>query len=1570
MIIDKIVISYKEPEMPIVLWYNTNTHQLLYYGDDGWEPFNHLLDIYFEDLQTNSKTLIGAINELNTLLSVYYSSFSRSISQITIDIQDLQKSVNDLELQILDVVTTINNQSNEIQLLKNDLSQKQDKVDPNLLPAATVVNSINILYNKQKWYNYDNSFNSFYTFKNSLGKGYNTVAFGEGNVADTNYEYLIGKYNTIDTSSNRIFSIGIGQDSLNRASVFSVYKDGNYLFSDGNKNVLVTLNDLDNLINIQTLVNTNTEDLEESLNEIKTAQAQHVANLEKLENAIFSPDGGLAFLNTMMLQVGADSMNYYLKNVITSVTPNGIQLTNCKLSGTGTSEYFHILTDDILTHFLYSHNATIPETELNVWNVSKGSEQFYIGTSDVYYVCIKCSRTDNQGIWICDTTQHKVDEDSDYYYFNWGILIYNAETQTHTIMETRGCSYMYGDNLVCGRISSLGKNSYFDLTTGDFVLGSGQGEPSLSYIDGVLTISGVQDERVGQMLIDLAGLSEDYENFKQNYNDNQQDLEAQYQQALQNALAALEEQYGSLQDQIDGKVDSWFKYGTPTLTNEPAVYWDTEVKKNMHSGDTYTDITEFIDNETTPTAGKSWRWCNTANAGDPPKWEWVRIADPEIEQALLVAGQAFAAVDGKTTVYYKKPAQYHYGDLWVLEDEYTLEQKDLTTKTFAKGTILNATETSEIFNPHDWSKDINYVDYDGLEEKLDEALSTIDDRIEDLNNTYNSLSDELDKISADNVITQKEKETVLAPELAKVQYDKLKYIGNYQGGKDIGGECFLYGIDSDNLVVQEYYRYYWEYSERLGFYINTEGDTVVDETMEFEKYCNLYYQALKALLILISNKIKELLDENKTLAQQAVDQVKEANAKAQEAFDKAQEALGNLKDYTADGKIDAREQRALQIEYNSVLNDKQDILDNYIRYEIENVNDEIDFELTDFYTSWLSYSNSLNEICGKEIGETPIDIPKDSNGNTVYDYCTTYYQERIKAYSLISNAAYETAKAYASDLFSTIAIGGRNLIRNSKEIIVTCTTNNTHAFNTITPTISFKPNTEYILSFESSTAINTNGENHPTVISFYIYNSSNNKGCPIQIWDNNTKQYGVLSVKTGTLDVSNKEQFVRFKTGTVADDDNISDYNLLIYAGKAGETQYNTITIKNAKLEQSNVHTAWSAAPEDYDDSIRSFYYLKQAFEGTTDIAGGTVFCNQIHLRDANGSVSGGINGIEDTAESEGVTLWSGGEYSQAAQWAQSFYEGSTSIIKNSLPLILTKSGRGSKIGPLEVIDNDSIAIYNSERNKRIILDAQVETDTPGIMMQEKTDNKWNNIVTLSAGNVLPDVTTLPFTNSKINVYQGGKGPWNIEVSSVNIPKNTNYTINTGSNCTCTIDYSRLLLACSRAEHKAEAYYTINGEKIGNSVWYPKKDDYAWFGVGSSNLFKFTMNLPTYDEVITSGSNGDTVKLIVAIHRMREYNGAWYGIAEDGSYSSVLTGKACKVTLNNKVSCSYNSEKDKKPGIYMGKDGFKAVINDTSLFSVASSSDAGKIDITMTGLPSNSSRAGQLYKSGNYLCVT
>lgn len=65
----------------------------------------------------------------------------------------------------------------------------------------------------------------------------------------------------------------------------------------------------------------------------------------------------------------------------------------------------------------------------------------------------------------------------------------------------------------------------------------------------------------------------------------------------------------NVQDQIDGVVENHFYEGTPTTDNYPASEWSTDEQKINHIGDTYTDIEEFVDSQTTPNAGKSWRWC-------------------------------------------------------------------------------------------------------------------------------------------------------------------------------------------------------------------------------------------------------------------------------------------------------------------------------------------------------------------------------------------------------------------------------------------------------------------------------------------------------------------------------------------------------------------------------------------------------------------------------------------------------------------------------------------------------------------------------------------------------------------------------------------------------------------------------------------------------------------------------------------------------------------------------------------------------------------------------------------------
>lgn len=100
------------------------------------------------------------------------------------------------------------------------------------------------------------------------------------------------------------------------------------------------------------------------------------------------------------------------------------------------------------------------------------------------------------------------------------------------------------------------------------------------------------------------------------------------------------EQAVSLQQQIDGEISSWFFEGEPSTSNAPANDWMTEELKQRHEGDTYTDITTYVDNTTTPTAGQSWRWCKGNTTGDNVGWHWHKIADSDAVKALAEAAKA------------------------------------------------------------------------------------------------------------------------------------------------------------------------------------------------------------------------------------------------------------------------------------------------------------------------------------------------------------------------------------------------------------------------------------------------------------------------------------------------------------------------------------------------------------------------------------------------------------------------------------------------------------------------------------------------------------------------------------------------------------------------------------------------------------------------------------------------------------------------------------------------------------------------------------------------------------------
>ena len=360
------------------------------------------------------------------------------------------------------------------------------------------------------------------------------------------------------------------------------------------------------------------EQSEKAIEALVNTARKNYQTLLNLRNSIFDPDGTCdqTFLQVMMMQVGADSMNYQLDKTRTGLSSGGQQVFhNCKIEKVGSNWHFKVTNADTLRHYVYTQGA-----QGGTWAVTGGLDQGLDGASN-YFICLKCSRDGNAGEWVCSTKQYAVNdtEDTNSWFFNWGILTVDGGGN-YTLVETRGNAYMYGDNLVCGKISTLAGNSYFDLNNGDFVLSNGVGK-ALSYENGILTIGGVNDKSTDSILARL-GITEGVASNAQSAADSAKEDAAaaqaeaekvrnEYQTAVSNqesamkaAIAGVQDSIGSLQNQIDGEVTAWFLKGVPTLDNQPAADWKvykadstldsdaTNAEYQRHEGDTYTDISK------------------------------------------------------------------------------------------------------------------------------------------------------------------------------------------------------------------------------------------------------------------------------------------------------------------------------------------------------------------------------------------------------------------------------------------------------------------------------------------------------------------------------------------------------------------------------------------------------------------------------------------------------------------------------------------------------------------------------------------------------------------------------------------------------------------------------------------------------------------------------------------------------------------------------------------------------------------------------------------------------------------
>ena len=171
----------------------------------------------------------------------------------------------------------------------------------------------------------------------------------------------------------------------------------------------------------------------------------------------------------------------------------------------------------------------------------------------------------------------------------------------------------------------------------------------------------------------------------------------------------------SLQNQIDGVVETWFYNGVPTLTNYPASEWATESLKIAHLGDLY------YDNDT----GTAYRF----SQDEQGTYFWNTITDDAITKALAAAQKAQDTADGKRRVFTAQPTAqqvYDVGDLWVNATYGTQYSNDLLRCVTHK-------DAGAAFNIAHWALASKYTD--------DSALNAFIQRYETEINGYKQQLD-------------------------------------------------------------------------------------------------------------------------------------------------------------------------------------------------------------------------------------------------------------------------------------------------------------------------------------------------------------------------------------------------------------------------------------------------------------------------------------------------------------------------------------------------------------------------------------------------------------------------------------------------------------------------------------------------------------------------------------------------------------------------------------------------------------------------------------------------------------
>jgi len=182
--------------------------------------------------------------------------------------------------------------------------------------------------------------------------------------------------------------------------------------------------------------------------------------------------------------------------------------------------------------------------------------------------------------------------------------------------------------------------------------------------------------------------------------------------------AVYDAQIAEIQSQLDGSIQTWSGNAVPTLSNAPAVDWNTPGLKAEHVGDTY-----FVNSDAgIPEAGNYYRF--EVNNG---VYSWQLLTDSVLTEALAQAAAAqAAAAAAQSTANAANTTAQSKGRIFVVEPTPPYDVGDLwfnSTQSVIK--VCMTARASGNYVASDWVKRDNYTDIDSLEDYLANNSVTI-----------------------------------------------------------------------------------------------------------------------------------------------------------------------------------------------------------------------------------------------------------------------------------------------------------------------------------------------------------------------------------------------------------------------------------------------------------------------------------------------------------------------------------------------------------------------------------------------------------------------------------------------------------------------------------------------------------------------------------------------------------------------------------------------------------------------------------------------------------------------------